>query len=96
MSEDHFHFIFFFAINKIQWWSQAVWAMLQSLLIGHEKRDMEDWMDLPLGRDSETECCAGDDFLNFKGASSFHLELFGPVHMEVGHLQPDLLSSLPW
>ena len=47
---------------------------------------MEDRMDLPLGGNSEMEGCMGEDFLYFKGTSSFHLECLGSVHMDVGGL----------
>ena len=34
-------------------------------------------------------------FFDLKGASSFHLELFGPVHMKVGGFEPNLISHFP-
>ena len=45
---------------------------------------MEDGVNLPLRRNVEAEGHVGDDFLYFKWTSSFHLELLGPVHVEVG------------
>ena len=56
---------------------------------------MEDWMDLPSGGNSEAEGCLEDDLFDFKRTHSFHLELFGAVHVEVGSFEPDLVSYLP-
>ena len=69
--------------------------MLQHFLIGREERGMEDGVNLPLGGDLEMEGHLGNDFLNFKWACLFHLELFGTIHVEVGHLKPDLVSYFP-
>ena len=52
-------------------------------------------MNLPPRGDLEAEGHAGDDFLYFKGASSFHLELFGAIHVEIGSLEPDPVSDFP-
>ena len=52
-------------------------------------------MNLSLGGDSKTEGCLGGDLVNLRGASLFHLELFGAVHVEVGGLEPDLISHFP-
>ena len=67
--------------------------MFCSLLIGYEKGGMKDRMNLPLGRNAESEHHVGYYFLNFKWTGSFHLELFGSSHMEIGHLQPNLISN---
>ena len=64
--------------------------MLQCFLISHEKGGMEDRVNLPLRGNTKVEGCAGDDFLDFKGAGSFHLKFLGSVHVEVGGLKPDL------
>ena len=69
--------------------------MFQSFLVGREKGGMEDRVNLPPRRDAEMEGCAGDNFFNFKGTGSFHLELFGTVHMKVGGFEPDLVSHFP-
>ena len=53
---------------------------------------MEDRVNLPPRGDMETEGCAGDYFFDLEGAGSFHLELFGPIHMEVGCFEPNLIS----
>ena len=42
------------------------------------------------------EGSVGDDFFHFKGACSLHLEFLWSVHVEVGHLQPHLISGFPW
>ena len=69
--------------------------MLQCFLIGREKRGMEDRVDSPLRGNTEVEGHVGNYFFNFKGAGSFHLELFGPIHMKVGRFEPDLIPHLP-
>ena len=69
--------------------------MFQGFLVGCEKGGMEDRVDFPLRGDTETESCLGDDFLNFKWTSSFHLEFPWSIHMEVGHFKPDLVSYSP-
>ena len=56
---------------------------------------MKDGVNLPLRGDVEIEGYAGDYFFDFKGTGSFHLELFGPVHMKVGCFEPDLISHFP-
>ena len=56
---------------------------------------MEDRVNLPPRGDMEAEGCAGDYFFDLKGAGSFHLELFGPIHMEVGCFEPNLISHFP-
>ena len=57
---------------------------------------MEDRVNLPSRGNSEAEGCSGDNFFDFKRASSSHLELFGTVHVEIGGLEPDFISHLPW
>ena len=69
--------------------------MLQHFLISRKKEGMEDRVNLPLRGNAKVEGSAGDNFLNFKGASSFHLEFLGPIHVKVGHLKPDFISHLP-
>ena len=69
--------------------------MLQCFLISHEKGGMEDRVNLPLRGNMKAEGCTGDDFLNFKGASLFHLKLFGAVHMKVGRFEPDFVPYFP-
>ena len=56
---------------------------------------MEDGVNLPPRGDMEVEGCVGDYFFDLEGASSFHLELFGPVHMKVGGFKPNLISHFP-
>ena len=79
--------------------------MFWGFLIGSEKRGVEDGMDLPSGGNVEMESCMGDDFVYFKGTSSFHLEFLGSVHVKVGSFEPDLIFyfllcftplSFPW
>ena len=53
-------------------------------------------MNLPPRGDSEAEGRLRDDFLDLKGACSFHLEFLGTVHVEVGGLEPDRISYFPW
>ena len=69
--------------------------MFRGLLIGGEKRGVENRVDLPLGGDAETECRSRDDLFDLKWASSFHLKFLGSVHVEVGSFQPDLFSYFP-
>ena len=45
---------------------------------------MEDGVNPPLRGNSEVEGSLGDDLFNFKRTSSFHLELFEAIHVEVG------------
>ena len=53
---------------------------------------MEDRVNLPPRGDVKAEGHAGDDFFYFEQTGSFHLELLGSIHVEVGHLEPDLVS----
>ena len=57
---------------------------------------MEDGVNLPLRGDMEVEGCVGDDFLYFEGTSLLHLEFLGSTHVEVGGLEPNLVSYFPW
>ena len=56
---------------------------------------MEDGVNLPPRGDAETESHSGDDMFYFKWTSSFHLELFGAIHMKVGCFEPDLVPYSP-
>ena len=56
---------------------------------------MEDRMNLPSRGNAEMEGHAGDDFLNFKWTSLFHLEFLWSVHMEISGFEPDLVSKFP-
>ena len=56
---------------------------------------MEDRVNLPLRGDVEAESCSRDDFLHFEWTGSFHLELLGPIHVEVGHFEPHFVSDFP-
>ena len=56
---------------------------------------MEDRVNLPPRGDVKAEGHAGDDFFYFEQTGSFHLELLGSIHVEVGHLEPDLVSYFP-
>ena len=69
--------------------------MLWGFLVHGEKGGVENGVDLPVRWNLETEGYTGDDFLNFKGACPLHLEFLGPVHMEVGGLEPDFFSYSP-
>ena len=57
---------------------------------------MEEGVDLPSRGDAEVEGHAQDDFFDFKGASSFHLQFLGSIHVKVGGLEPDFISYFPW
>ena len=70
--------------------------MLQCFPISCEKGGMEDRVNLPSRGNMKLEGCVRDDFLDLKGAGSFHLEFLGSVHVEVGGLKPDLISYFPW
>ena len=56
---------------------------------------MEDRVNFPPRGDLEAEGHLGDNFFNFKGASSFHLEFLWAIHVKVGCSKPDLVSHLP-
>ena len=56
---------------------------------------MEDGVNLPPRGDAETESHSGDDIFYFKWTSSFHLELFGSIHVEVGCFRPHFISDFP-
>ena len=56
---------------------------------------MEGGVDLPLRGDVKVEGHAGDDIFHFKQTSSFYLELFGSVYVEIGCFKPDSISHLP-
>ena len=70
--------------------------MLWGFLIGCKKGGVEDRMYLPLRGDTEVEGHAGDNFFHFKRTASFHLEFLWSIHVEVGSLEPDFISYLPW
>ena len=84
MSEDRFDFILFFTVYKVRWRLEEVRAVFRRFLIGGKKRGVEDWVNLPLGGDAETECCSRDNLFNLKWAGSPHLEFLWSIHMEVG------------
>ena len=69
--------------------------MLWCFLIGSEKGGMEYRVDLLSGGNLEVESCTRDDFLYLEWASSLHLELLEPVHVEVGCLKPYFVSNFP-
>ena len=56
---------------------------------------MEDRVNLLPRGDAEMEGRVGDNFFNFKGTGLFHLELFGAIHMKVGHFEPNFISHFP-
>ena len=84
MSEDHFNFILFFTVYKVRWQSEEVRAVFRCFLIGGKKQGVEDWVNLPLGGDAETERSPRDNLFNLKWAGSSHLEFLWSVHMEIG------------
>ena len=51
VSDDHFDLVFFFSVNKVQWWLGIIRAVFHSFPISQEKRGMEDRMNFPLRRD---------------------------------------------
>ena len=69
--------------------------MFHSFLVGQEKGGGENRVNLPARGNLEVEGCVRDDFFYFKRTSSFLLELFGSVHVEVSHFEPDLGSYFP-
>ena len=69
--------------------------MFRGFLISCEKGGMEDRMDFPPRGNMEAEGHVGDDFFYFKRTSSFHLEFLGSINVEVGSLEPDLVSYPP-
>ena len=44
----------------------------------------------------EMEGCVGYDFLDLKWTCLFHLKFLESSHMEIGCLQPDLISDFLW
>ena len=66
--------------------------MFQYFLISREKRGVEDGVNFPPRGNLEVEGHSRDDFFNFKGAGSFHLQFLGTVHVEVGGFEPDPVS----
>ena len=96
VSRDSTHLIFLYSVYKVWWWLVEIGAMFHSLLIGSQKRCMENWMDVPPRWDAKVEGCVGHYFFNFKETSPFHLELPPPPQMEVCHFQPYLITNLPW
>ena len=70
--------------------------MLQHFLVSQKKGGVEDGVNLPLRWNPEVEGSPRDDFFDFEGASSFHLEFLGAVHVKVGSFEPDLISHFPW
>ena len=86
MSQDTVYLIFLFSINKVWWQSEIVGSMFHSLLVGSQERCVEDWVDLPSGRDVKMEHHAGHHFFDFERSDSPYLELFGSFHMEIGCL----------
>ena len=60
--------------------------MFHSFLIGSEEGGMENQMDLPSRGNAEAENHVGDNFFHFKWACSFHLELFGSIHVAISCL----------
>ena len=60
--------------------------MLRCLYIVREKGGVEDGVNLPLGGNAEAEGRSRDDLLDFKQASSFHLEFLGSVHVKISGL----------
>ena len=56
---------------------------------------MEDGVNLPLRGNLEAEGRSGDNFFDLERTGWFHLELFGAIHMKVGHFEPDIISHPP-
>ena len=51
MSDDRFHFPFFFSFDKVRWWEEIVRAVRVVLLVRGEKAGVEYGVDFPLGRE---------------------------------------------
>ena len=69
--------------------------MFHGFLAHGKKRSVENRMNFPPRGDVETESCVEDDFFDIKGTGLFHLELFGSIHVKIGHFKPDLISCFP-
>ena len=93
MSDDRFHFEFFFAVNQVRRWQCEIGAMCAVLTIWGEKAYMEDGVNSPLVRQFQLVRQWSQDLYDFKWSLALHCELF-VIHeeSEVLCFQPDLLT----
>ena len=76
MSDDRFHFPFFFSFDEVRWWEEVVWSMCVILLVWGKKAGVEYGVDLPLGRKVQLIRKQSEDFHDRERALSFHGQLF--------------------
>ena len=93
LSDDRFHFPFFFSFDEIRWWEEVVWSVCVILLVWGEKAGVEYGVDFPLGRKVQLVRKRSKDFHDRERALSFHGQLFVVLEKaEVLRFQPDLLT----
>ena len=76
MSDDCFHFPFFFSFNEVRWWEKVVQSVRVVLLIWGKKAGVEYGVDFPLGREVQFVRKRSKDFHDRERALSFHGQLF--------------------
>ena len=97
MSDDRFHFEFFFAVNQVRRWQCEIGAMCAVLTIRGQKACMEDGVNPPLVRQFQLVRQRSQDLYDFKWSLALHRELFViREESEVLCFQPDLLTLLEW
>ena len=93
MSDDRFHFPFFFSFDKVRWWKEIVRTVRVVFFVRGEKAGVEYGVDFPLGREVQLVCKRSKDFHDHERALSFHGQLFVVLEKaEVLRFQPDLLT----
>ena len=97
MSDDRFHFEFFFAVNQVRRWQCEIRAMCAVLTIRGQKACMEDGVNSPLVRQFQLVRQWSQDLYDFKWSLALHCKLFVILkELEVLRFQPDLLTLLEW
>ena len=76
MSDDRFHFPFFFSFDEVRWWKEIVRAVRVVFLVWGEKAGVEYGVDFPLGREVQLVRKRSKDFHDRERALSFHGQLF--------------------
>ena len=76
MSDDRFHFPFFFSFDEVRWWKEIVRAVRVVLLVRGEKAGVEYGVDFPLGREVQLVRKRSKYFHDRERALSFHGQLF--------------------
>ena len=76
MSDDRFHFEFFFAVNQVRRWQCEIGAMCAVLTIRGQKACVEDRVNSPLVRQFQLVRQRSQDLYDFKWSLALHRELF--------------------